>query len=155
MNPHGKMKGHPHRTHTQGTESGADVRANPHTGNTMQNPFHGGHGHDAEHEKLHANLPPAVKAFHDSFAPVWHTENEAVRSTAACAKTREWDTLAKGVVAHKADREQAVSYSAAAKTLAAKLKVVSASCRKKQTSVQVELTAAHDALHDVLKALAQ
>ena len=149
MKGHG-MKGHGMKGH------GGEHTGHPHGGNDRgKDPFRAHGEGDAEHEKLHANLPAAVSAFHESFAPVWHEENDATRSTAACAKSREWDKLAKGVVAHKAQGEKAVAYAAASKTLVAKLKVVTASCRKKDASVQEELTAAHEALHEVLKALAK
>ncbi|MCP4447851.1 MAG: hypothetical protein GY811_21315 [Myxococcales bacterium] len=114
-----------------------------------------GHGAGGDHEKLHANLPAPVAAFHESFAPVWHEKSDATRSTGACAKAREWETLAKGVSEHKAQRDQAVAYAAASKSLAANLKVVTVACRQKKASVQEELTSAHNALHNVLKSLAK
>ena len=110
---------------------------------------------DGHAMKEHAELPAPVAAFHDSFAAVWHEESDAVRSTAACAKFREWETLALGVSEHKAQRDQAVAFAAATKDLNSKIKVVADACRKKKASVQVELTAAHDALHAVVAALAK
>ncbi len=155
---HPPVKGHG-MPHGHGKNGHHDMPAGhpPVNGHGSMKGHHGGMtGHDeAEHDKLHANLPAPVTAFHDSFAEVWHEESDAVRSTAGCAKAREWETLAKGVSQHKAQREQAIAYATAAKSLAEKVKGVSSACRQKKASVQAELAAVHDALHGVMKALAK
>ena len=41
----------------------------------------GGAAHsEAEHEKVH----PTLDAFHDVFAPIWHTESDSERTSKAC-----------------------------------------------------------------------
>ncbi len=115
-------------------------------------PRMGGHEEAGEHQE-HANLPAPVKAFHDSFAAVWHEKSDAVRSTAACAKFDEWQTLAAGVSQHKAQRDQAKAFAVATKTLNEKIGLVAAACRRKSNSVQAELTVAHDALHALTEVL--
>ena len=107
---------------------------------------------EGEHQE-HADLPAPVKAFHDSFAAVWHEESDTVRSTAACAKFTEWQTLAAGVSQHKAQRDQAKAFAVATKTLNEKIGLVAAACRRKSNSVQAELTVAHDALHALTEVL--
>ena len=151
---HGMPEGHP-RVDGHGTKGHHGEMK----GHGSMKGHHGGmtgnHGEDAEHKKMHADLPAGVNAFHESFAPVWHLESDEARSAGGCAKASEWETLAKGVGQHKAQRDQAIAYSAAAKSLAEKVKAVSTACRQKKASVQAELTAAHDALHGVMKALAK
>ncbi len=145
---HGMPEGHP-KVDGHGSKGHHGGMKGHHGGMT------GNHGEDAEHKKMHADLPAPVNAFHESFAPVWHLESDEARSAGGCAKASEWETLAKGVGQHKAQRDQAIAYSAAAKSLAEKVKAVSTACRQKKASVQAELTAAHDALHGVMKALAK
>ncbi len=147
MKGHGTLpKGHP-KVEDHGGMKGHDGAMKGHHGE--------GHGGDEAHKSMHAILPVQVTAFHDSFAKVWHEENDSLRSTTGCAKVGKWTTLAKGVGEHKAQRDQAIAYAAAAKTLSEKVEGVSAACRQKKASIQTELAATHDALHGVMKALAK
>ncbi len=145
---HGMPEGHPPVSGHEALPEGHP----PVHGHGMKGHHGAMSGQHGEGGQSHGDMPQAVTAFHDSFAEVWHEEVASVRSTAACAKTREWSKLAVGVRAHKAQREQAVDYSNAAVSLAEEVQAVEDACRKKTGSVQPQLETAHGALHAVMKA---
>jgi hypothetical protein len=143
MKSHGPMpKGHPPVGHPPaGHHAGGK-------GNVTENPFHKGDGADKHkgehaHNDHKANLPPAIVAFHDSFAAAWHKDSDETRKAAACGQVGEWKKLALAV--KKVSGGPVLA--AATKELQKQTLGVATSCTRKNGDVQAALKATHDSLH--------
>jgi len=129
-------------------EGGSEPAATPHAGGEHHGDAHraegDGHGHGA-HD--HPELPDALRAFHDAFAPIWHSEAGAERAGTACDASAE---LAELAAAAEGDAPDGSS-----PTLATSAQGLTEACGDPSDVEAVDgaLTRTHDAFHEIMGAV--
>jgi hypothetical protein len=108
----------------------------PNTPSTPPAQFQGG-GQGGGHEKHeHGDLPPAMKAFHDVLAPVWHDKSPD-RAKNACAQALAMN-----------DKAGAVGDA----DLSAATKAFAAECEKEgRPDFDAKFTAVHERFHAIMQ----
>ncbi len=109
---------------------------------------HGGHeGGEAE-----VALPPAVAAFHETVAPVWHSEPGAGRATLACGAAANLRERAGALQTAEAPTGvDAAAWTAASATLVTSTDELAATCTAQGADVEAKLTSVHEAFHALVQ----
>lgn len=111
---------------------------------------HGGeHGMGAEGE---AALPPTLAAFHETVAPVWHSEPGAGRATLACNAAAQLRERAGAVQSGEPPAgADAAAWTPATGALVTSTDALVAACTAQGADVEVKLTAVHEAFHGLVQ----
>lgn len=112
----------------------------------------GEHEHEGEGDH-HEALPADVHAFHETLAPLWHSE-AADRQAATCAKGAELaDGAAKIEAAAAPEGVDAAAWTAAAKELTAASQALVTDCGAGAADFDATFTALHDRFHGLIELL--
>ena len=110
-----------------------------------------GHGGEGEHEG-EAALPPTLAGFHETIAPVWHSEPGAGRATLACGAAATLRERAGAVQSGEAPAGvDAAAWTPAATALVTATDALAATCTAQGTDVEAKLTAVHEAFHALVQ----
>jgi len=123
---------------------GAEAEGEHHGGGEghMEGEHHGEGGEGREH----AELPAGLGAFHEAFAPIWHSDAGEERTRQACEATPQLSTLATGAEQDAAEGNQP--------TLATAVGALRTACDGGDAAATDEaLQGVHDAFHAIIEGL--
>jgi hypothetical protein len=109
----------------------------------------GRHEGRGEHEGAgEASLPPTLAGFHETVAPVWHSEPGAGRATLACGAAAQLRERAGAVQSGEVPAGvDAAAWTPAAATLVTTADALVATCTAQGADVEAKLTSLHEAFH--------